>query len=233
MNVLVLGDGLLGTEITKQTGWDFVSRKKHGFDLTQPKTYENFLRKKAPNQTYDVILNCIAHTDTYSPEREHHWNVNYKAVADLVDFCNSNKIKLVHVSTDYVYSNSNHPASETDVPVHGANWYGYTKLLGDAHVQLKSNQYLILRATHKPKPFPYPKAWSDQVGNFDYVDKIAALMIAAIKKNATGVLNVGTETKSMLDLALQTKTETTAIPRPAHAPADVSMSIDKLKSLLS
>lgn len=25
---LVLGDGLLGTELVKQTGWDYISRKK-------------------------------------------------------------------------------------------------------------------------------------------------------------------------------------------------------------
>ena len=26
--ILVLGDGLLGSELVKQTGWDYVSRKK-------------------------------------------------------------------------------------------------------------------------------------------------------------------------------------------------------------
>ena len=28
MNVLVLGDGILGSEFVKQTGWDYLSRKK-------------------------------------------------------------------------------------------------------------------------------------------------------------------------------------------------------------
>ena len=32
MRVVVLGDGLLGSEIIKQTGWDIISRKKNGFD---------------------------------------------------------------------------------------------------------------------------------------------------------------------------------------------------------
>jgi hypothetical protein len=30
MKVLVLGDGLLGNEIIKQTNWDYLSRKKDG-----------------------------------------------------------------------------------------------------------------------------------------------------------------------------------------------------------
>jgi hypothetical protein len=33
LNVLVLGDGLLGSEIVKQTGWNFISRKKDEFDI--------------------------------------------------------------------------------------------------------------------------------------------------------------------------------------------------------
>jgi hypothetical protein len=31
MKVLILGDGLLGKELVKQTGWPFVSRKKDQF----------------------------------------------------------------------------------------------------------------------------------------------------------------------------------------------------------
>jgi len=33
LKVLVLGNGLLGGEIVKQTGWEFVSRKTTGFDI--------------------------------------------------------------------------------------------------------------------------------------------------------------------------------------------------------
>jgi hypothetical protein len=35
MNILILGDGLLGSELIKQTGWDYISRKKNGFDFTK------------------------------------------------------------------------------------------------------------------------------------------------------------------------------------------------------
>ena len=33
LNVLVLGDGLLGSEIVKQTGWDYISRKAGTFNI--------------------------------------------------------------------------------------------------------------------------------------------------------------------------------------------------------
>jgi dTDP-4-dehydrorhamnose reductase len=106
MKVLVLGDGLLGSEIVKQTNWDYISRKKDGFDIT--KNDFNF-------HGYDVIINCIAFTNTYSNDKENNWNVNYKAVADLVDYCNNQNIKLVHISTDYVYTNSNSEVSMFEI----------------------------------------------------------------------------------------------------------------------
>ena len=40
MSKLILGDGLLGSELAKQTGWSYISRKKvDKFDLTKPETY--------------------------------------------------------------------------------------------------------------------------------------------------------------------------------------------------
>ena len=38
--ILVLGNGILGKEISKQTGWDNISREKDGFDITDPSLLE-------------------------------------------------------------------------------------------------------------------------------------------------------------------------------------------------
>lgn len=219
LKVLVLGDGLLGSEIVKQSHWDCFSRKKNNFDI-------NKIDETIPKDI-DVIVNCIANTDTYSENKNEHWDVNYKFVYNLINFCNLNKIKLVHISTDYVYTNSTENASENDVPVHCNNWYGYTKLLGDGLVQLLSENYLLIRCTHKPKPFPYEKAWVDQIGNFDYVDRISELIIDIIKKEKNGVYNVGTKTKSMFELASQTK-NVLPINSPNYVPKNTTMNIDKL-----
>ena len=164
MQIVVLGDGLLGSEIVNQTGWDYISRKKDNIDFTDIDSWWELLLP------YDTIINCIAYTKTYDTNKKLHWDVNYKAVSVLVDYCNTHNKKLVHISTDYVYTNSVNEASEEDVPVHGNNWYSYTKLLADAYIELKSKNYLICRETHKPNPFPYEIAWIDQIGNFDYVN---------------------------------------------------------------
>ena len=178
------------------------------------------------------MINCIAFTNTYSDDKVSHWNINYKAVAELTDFCNKWNIKLVHISTDFVYTNSNHPSKETDVPVHGKNWYSYTKLLADAYIELKSRNYLIIRTSHKPTPFPYPKAWSDQIGSVDYVDKISSLIIRLVKSNSCGIFNVGTESKSIFDLALKTNSNVLPANKPEQVPSDTTLDVTKLSKII-
>lgn len=202
MKKVILGNGLLGEELKKQTGWDQISRSEDGFDITLPQNFKKLLG-------YDVVVNCIASTSTYSTERNLHWKTNFRAVADLTDFCNKHNIKLVHISTDYVYANSKIMASEEDVPVSQETWYAHTKLLGDSYIQLRGMDYLIIRCQHKPRPFPYEEAYLNSVGNFDYVDVISDHIRNLINKGATGVYNVGTDIKTMYSLAKQTKPDVT------------------------
>jgi len=219
MKPLILGDGLLGSELVKITKWDFLSRKSHNFNINN---FESYI-----DPSYDVIINCIANTDTYSKERHTHWSVNVQFVDKLIDYCNSKNIKLVHISTDYVYTGSESNASEESVPVHCDTWYGYTKLVSDALVQLRSKNFLLVRCTQKPTPFPYENAWIDQVGNFDYVDVISKLIVKLINKGLYGLYNVGTETKTMYELASKTRKVSKSFS-PTHIPKNTSMDINKL-----
>lgn len=231
MKIIVLGDGLLGMELVRQTNWPYISRKKDGFNLNQPTVYSLYKLHE-----YNVIVNCIANTNTYSNDKEAHWNVNYKAVKDLAEFCNAYNIKLVHISTDYLYANNtvNATPSENDVPVHAENWYSYTKLLGDSIIQLISKDYLICRCTHKPTPWKYDTVWSNVTGNFDYVDVISNLIIKLIEKNAKGIFNVGTETKTLYDLASQTNTNINISDefKQPSTPSNTSMDVSKLNNFI-
>lgn len=226
LNAVVLGDGLLGSEIVRQTHWDYISRRKDKLDVSITDTYYNLILP------YDIVVNCIANTDTYSNDKESHWLVNYKFVNDLISFCNTENKKIVHISTDYIYTYSKPNATEEDVPVHNVTWYGYTKLLSDGLVQLLSKDYLLCRCGLKPTPFPYEKAWNDQIGRFDYVDKIASLIIQLIDKKASGVYNVGTDIKSIYDLAKMTKPDVERIISPTYVPKDLTIDISKMMSVI-
>lgn len=235
-SIVILGDGLLGSELHTQTKWDMVSRKKNGFDITDPSTFSLLLETydgMAQKAKYDTIINCIANTDTYSIDRQAHWDVNYKGVAELTDFCNKWGVKLVHISTDYIYANSTGTPSEEDVPVHQETYYAYTKLLADGYIELKSRDYLVVRTTHKPYPFPYEKAWINQVGNFDYVTETASLIKRLITKQATGTINVGTTLKNMYQLAKETRTDVEPILiQEKKVPTNTSMNLNKLHNIL-
>ena len=234
--ILVVGFGMLGQELVKQSGWEYICLEKHGFDITKPDKWNDYLLKvefgAIQHCPYDVIINCVANTDTYSSNRDSHWDVNYRGTDNLVKFCNKWKIKLVQISTDYIYGGSSCNKSENEVPVHCDNWYSYTKLLSDAHVQLKSNDYLLLRIGHKKRPFTYTVAYDNMLGNFDYTDVITTMIIKMINLDLNGVYNVGTEAKSMFTLAKQTKKD--VIPgrvEETDMPQCVLMNLDKLKSL--
>jgi dTDP-4-dehydrorhamnose reductase len=237
MNVLVLGDGKLGSEIVKQTGWNYISRKKDGFDITNNKDITDILLEihhgVIVTKKYDVVINCIANTDTYSTDKDAMYKVNYEAVSILSDMCNAYKIKLVHISTDYVYAGSANNATEESMPVPSNNWYTYYKLLADEYISLTNNNHLICRCSFKSKPFEFKYAWYNQIGNFDYVDVITSLIIKLIKGDAQGIYNVGTELKTMLDLAKQTKPETQPSQKPDHAPGNISMNLNKLHTFLN
>jgi len=234
--VLIIGDGLLGTELHKQTGWDLISRKKDNIDINNPGSYIEYLLDFIDDSyhgrlgyavNYDTIINCTAYTDSYSSDPSNHLAVNYNAVGKLVDVCNKYVIKLVHISTEFVYANNSDKATERDIPNPLASWYGVSKLLGDLYVQSESENYLICRLLHKAKNLKYNDVWKVKTSG-DTVDKIADLVVKLIKKEATGVYNVGTGDKHIKDI-IEYNNE---IEAPLDVPKDTTMNLDKLNNFL-
>ena len=225
MKVLILGKGQLGKEIKSQTDWDLVCIEDQAdFDYNHIENCYKYL------VNYDVIVNCVAHTDTYSKQKEPHWTVNYYAVSRLTDWCRENNKKLVHISTDFVYANSSSIASEESLPVHDKNWYSYTKLLADGYIELKGENYLLIRTSFKPKPFPYDEAYTDILTCADYIDNIAAFIIQLINEERIGIYNVGTEPKTIYTLAKQTKPDVKKGLSKEWMPKDLRMNCDKFKN---
>lgn len=227
--MLILGDGVVGTEFARQTGWPCVSRRKDGLEFTRTEHIRAALTETLHGAIVigrtDTVVNCVGCVDTFGP-REPHWQMNYRFVCDLVDACNDLGIKLVHISADYVHHNSVSNAGADDVPVHGPNWYSYTKLLADAYIELRSRRYLILRGGGlKARPFPYAGAFFNQFGNFGYVDEIVAAFVALINAGAEGLRQVGRPPHSVYDLAIETS-HAKPIPAMPGCPTDVTMRLD-------
>lgn len=226
MKVIVLGKGKLGSEIVKQTGWDYLCRAEHEI------TIDNFDEWKNRMDGYDVVVNCIANTDTYSEDKEKHWKANYELITFLAEYCDDNNKKLVHISTDYLYQNSVDDANEEDEPLFEHTWYMFTKLLADEYLKEHAKNYLICRLSHKPYPFPYDSAWVDVITNADYTPVISGLVIELIKNGAEGLYNVGTERKTIYELAQRTNKNVKKIVSPPHVPKNISMNVSKMENFL-
>lgn len=224
--ILIIGHGRLGSELYKQTDWTLSTHRNHNYiNLLNPESIYNAVINMT---NLKVIINCAANTDTQEETFNRMWFPNIIGVKNLIDKCNTYNIKLVHISTDYIYANSEKQVTEKDVPATLPSWYCYTKLVSDALVQLESNNYLLIRTSFKERPHTYKFAWDNIICNTDYVDVISEKIIYLINNNANGIYNVGTEEKTMYELAKQTHTNVLPLSQ-INIPSDTTMCLDKFE----
>lgn len=104
----------------------------------------------------DYIINCAAYTavDRAESDEECAGRVNADAPANLARAAKAHGARLIHISTDYVFSGENHrPWREDDVPA-PRSAYGRTKLLGEQFVtEILPEQSVILRTAWLYSPY--------------------------------------------------------------------------------
>ena len=139
MRILVTGkNGQLGKSIhkivtnTEQTG-DFAFVGREELDLSNG----NNIARYFEGNVFDIIINCAAYTAVDKAEEEAVLanQVNHLAVKQLAQIAKNQQAKLIHISTDYVFSGkSDKPYVETD-ETNPINVYGRTKLAGEQALQ--------------------------------------------------------------------------------------------------
>ena len=107
------------------------------------------------------------------------------------------KIKLIYFSTNYVYPGSKGNYKEQD-PVLPVNNYAWSKLGGEASVQLYKNS-LILRVCMTEKPFVHKTAFTNVKTSFMYHEDVAKILFKILHKK--GIINVGGNSKFIYDFA--------------------------------
>ena len=146
MKVLVLGsNGQLGWELQRTcppgitvTLCDFPK-----VDFTVSDSIQQCIKAAAP----DCIINAAAYTAVDKAETEPALadRINHLAVREIAALCRKNRIRLVHISTDFVFSGRNHkPWLPEDTP-YPISEYGRTKLRGEQAVLETLDTPLILR----------------------------------------------------------------------------------------
>ena len=198
MKIAITGkSGLLSQEIQKLLP-DVVVLDSKDFDITNSNILTK-LKKVNP----DIIIHAGAVTDSniVKTNPSDAITTNIIGTANIANYCIKNNKRLVYISTDYVYDGKIGNYKETDyiLPYNG---YAWTKLGGECSVNLVSN-HLIIRTSFGASQFPYDNAWTNQRVSKDYVDVIAPMILKATQSEITGVLNIGTESKTMYEYAQQ------------------------------
>ncbi len=139
MKILVTGaNGQLGRSIHKivinnelRNVFVFVGRGE--LDFSQNDNIEKYFKENS----FDVVVNCAAYTavDKAESEIELTNQINHLVVRKLAEIAYQKNIKLIHISTDYVFDGTgSKPYKETD-KTNPINVYGKTKLAGEKALQ--------------------------------------------------------------------------------------------------
>ena len=150
-NILITGcNGQLGLEIKKISSdfseYNFFFTDVSVLDITDYNSVEKFVSKHNIN----IIINCAAYTQVDKAESSINFanDVNHLAVLGLSKISKSKNIKLIHISTDYVFDgNKNKAYLVTDTP-NPQTIYGKTKLEGEFAMQkINPKNSIIIRTS--------------------------------------------------------------------------------------
>lgn len=161
MKILITGcRGQLGTELQKQLreggcvlgplperlkNAPVVAVDLEDLDITDREATTAYIRRHQP----DTVINCAAFTNVNGCEtnRDAAFRVNALGPRNLAMACDKVGARLIHISTDYVFSgapNGGVPLDECMLPA-PVSAYGQTKLLGEQYVQKFCRRHFIVR----------------------------------------------------------------------------------------
>lgn len=181
MKILVTGStGLVGSHFveyirSKTTGYNLLCPSIEEFDITKPQVVKDYFEKLQPK----IVIHFAAFTDVNAAEQEKDnkkgaaWVINVEGTKNIVDACVSNKLYLIHISTDSVFSGrkENPGPYDEETPVEAnsesLSWYGWTKVQAESIVSKRLPSATIIRIANPVR--------SQFKNKLDYIRKIIYL----------------------------------------------------------
>ena len=226
------GHGKFAKQLVKfNTEHELFTPSKNEMNVTSIKSIDSFVDKVNPN----IFIHAGAMTRPmviHENDPDKSIINNIIGTSNVVLVCMKYNIKLIYISTDYVYPEIPGCYKETD-PVLPHTKYGWSKLGGECAVRLFKNS-LILRICMNTKPFPHKKALVDMIKSLIFDDEAAKITLKLLDES--GVINVGGKSQSVYDFVKETNPDIE--PITLSEVSDVSMpkgsvlNIDKLKRIM-
>ena len=222
------GNGRFANELKKiKTKYKFVYLNKKQLDILKESSILKAINKYKPQ----AILHLAALSrpmNIHIKKISDSINLNIIGTCNVVNACIKKKIKIIYFSTSYIYPGKKGDYKETD-GLHPWNNYGWSKLGGEAAVQMYKNS-LIIRACMTERPFLHKEAYVNVKSNFIFQDQFAKLFLKIINKK--GVYNIGGKSQSIYNFAKSTKSNVKKKISKGEFPLKQNMNIDKLIKIL-
>ena len=203
MKVLVTGcKGQHGFDVSKELlrrGDLPISVDIEEMDITDKAAVESFILRANP----DAVIHCAAYTavDAAEDNVELCCRINRDGTQNIADVCKKLDIKMIYISTDYVFNGEGENFWNTDDERQPLNTYGLTKYEGELAVENTLDKYFIVRISwafglngknfvrtmlNLGKTHDKLTVVADQIGSPTYTADLAKLLCDMIHSNKYG-----------------------------------------------
>lgn len=147
MKVLVTGvNGQLGHDVVNELekrGIEAVGTDISDMDITDAESVDRVIKAESP----DAVIHCAAYTavDAAEDNEEICRRINVDGTQHIADVCKELDIKMIYISTDYVFGGQGERLWEPDDERDPQSVYGQTKYEGELAVQNTLSKYFIVR----------------------------------------------------------------------------------------
>lgn len=157
----------------------------------------------------DAIIHCAAYTavDKAEDEKELSKKINAQGTEYIAEVCKEKNIKLMYISTDYVFNGEGENPWKVDDKREPLNTYGFTKYEGELAVE-KLNKFFIVRISwvfglygnnfiktmlRLGKERNELNVVDDQIGSPTYTKDLSILLADMIQTDKYGIYHASNE----------------------------------------
>ena len=259
MRVLVTGvKGQLGFDVVKELekrGHTAIGVDIEEMDITDPVAVERVITQSM----VEALIHCAAYTAVDAAEDNQGicYKINAEGTENIAKVCKKCDIKMIYISTDYVFDGKGtRPWEPDDTITEPLNIYGLTKYNGEQAVQKYLEKFYIVRIAwvfgmngknfiktmlRLGKEHGAVKVVNDQFGSPTYTADLAVLLVDMVEVNRYGIYHATNEGFcSWYDFACEifkdanmqvevTPVSAEEFPAKAKRPTNSRMNKDKLE----
>lgn len=208
---------VLVTGVKGQLGYDVVNElKKNNLEAVGVDIEEMDITDKAAvdkvitEANVDAVIHCAAYTavDAAEDNMELCRRVNADGTRNIAEVCKKLDIKMMYISTDYVFDGEGERAWEPDDEREPLNAYGISKYEGEIAIEDNLDKYFIVRIAwvfgvngknfiktmlNLGKTHDTITVVSDQIGSPTYTYDLAVLLVQMIQSDKYGIYHATNE----------------------------------------